>query len=509
MPILSKSRLLSSRQCAKRVWLEVHRPELREDSGATAASFVAGNEVGAVAREIYDPGAVGEVLDVRELGMSRLLARTRELLSHRRAVFEAGFSIGDATNGALSLADVLLPEADGVSWRMVEIKSSASVKHYHVEDAAIQFHIATQAGLRVSRVAVAHIDSNWTYAGGADRAGLLVEVDVSEQVRSALPQVAQWITTAHEVVASASEPDVEVGDHCSDPFDCSFRGHCDGQVIASKGPVEFPVHWLPDIRSKALKEHIAANGVRSMDDVQDDLLNERQIRVKQNTLGRKVYFDQTGAARALAAHSLPALFLDFETIAFAVPRWAGTRPYQQIPFQFSLHRLDVAGQLTHSGFLDLSGGDPSHELAKSLVARCDGEGPIFAYNMGFEGARCRELAERFPELSERLLKIADRLVDLLPIAREHFYHPDQQGSWSIKKVLPAIAPDLDYSQLEGVRDGGQAQQAFLKAIASETPAQEAQALRDQLLAYCSLDTFAMVRLWSALRALPATSVGLN
>lgn len=504
MPILSKSKLISARQCAKRLWLEVHRPDLREVSGATAASFVAGNDVGSVAREIYDPGSLGAVLDVRDLGMAGLLARTRELLPQRRPIFEAGFSIGDASNGALSLADVLLPDADGMGWRMVEVKSSTSVKPYHVEDAAIQFHIATQAGLRITSSSVAFVDSTWVYPGGADRKGLLVEADVTAQVLSAVPQIPQWIDTAHKVIASVSEPDVEMGGHCSDPFDCSFRTHCDGQVVAKNGPVQFPVHWLPDIRSNALKEHIASPAVRSMVDVPDELLNERQLRVKQHTLSQTVYFDQESAARELATHPLPALFLDFETIAFAVPRWAGTRPYQQIPFQYSLHRLDAEGELTHSGFLDLSGDDPSHELAKALVEQCDGEGPIFAYNAGFEGARSRELAERFPEQRERLLKLAARLVDLLPIARENYYHPIQQGSWSIKKVLPAIAPDLDYGQLEGVRDGGQAQQAFLQAIAIETSTQQAQVLREQLWAYCRLDTFAMVRLWSALRALPAT-----
>lgn len=504
MPILSKSRLISFRQCAKRLWLEVHRPDLREVSGATAASFMAGNDVGTVAREIYDPESVGAVLDVRELGMAGLLARTRELLPQRCAIFEAGFSIGDASNGAQSLADVLLPETDGMSWRMVEVKSSTSVKPYHIEDAAIQFHIASQAGLRITRAAIACVDNTWTYPGGGDRTGLLVEADVTAQVRSTLPQVPQWIETAHEVIASVSEPDVEIGGHCNDPFDCSFRSHCDGQVVAKNGPVQFPVHWLPDIRSNALKNLIASPAVRSMVDVPDELLNERQLRVKQHTLEKTVYFDQESAARELATHSLPALFLDFETIAFAVPRWAGTRPYQQIPFQYSLHRLDTEGELTHSGFLDLSGDDPSHELAKALVEQCSGQGPIFAYNMGFEGARIRELAGRFPEQRERLLELEARLVDLLPIARQNFYHPIQQGSWSIKNVLPAIAPDLDYSQLEGVSDGGQAQQAFLESIAIETSTEQAQVLREQLWAYCRLDTFAMVRLWSALRALPAT-----
>nr|WP_205964319.1 DUF2779 domain-containing protein [Ramlibacter agri] len=485
--------MIAWRQCPKRLWLEVHQPELRADSSSTAASFAAGHEVGDVARRIYDPQDLGTTLDPGEIGIGGVLARTQELLAQRRPIFEAGFSVKEGERGALSLADVLLPEPDG-SWHMVEVKSSTQVKDYHVEDAAIQFHIATRAGLRVSRVSVAHIDSKWVYPGGADRRGLLKEVDVSGRVGTLQAEVPRWIASAHDVV-DGDEPAQRMGGHCGAPFDCGFRGHCEQQLVAAEGTVEFPVHWLPGIRSEALKEHIAQNGVRSMEDVPDALLSERQLRVKRQMLEGQVFFDREGAASALAAHPLPALFLDFETIGFAVPRWAGTRPYQQIPFQFSLHRLDAAGALTHSGFLDLTGTDPSHALARALVDACEAPGPIFAYNKGFERGRIAELAERFAELRLPLLRIANRLVDLLPVAKEHYYHPEQQGSWSIKRVLPAMVPDLRYDDLAGVRDGGEAQQAYIEAIASQTSATRRNQLRDQLSRYCELDTFAMVRIW--------------
>jgi hypothetical protein len=169
------------------------------------------------------------------------------------------------------------------------------------------------------------------------------------------------------------------------------------------------------------------------------LPNDRQKRVRNATLSGKVFFDRKGAAADLAPHKLPAYFVDFETINFAVPIWKGTGPYQQIPFQFSIHRLSTAGELEHVSFLDLSGEDPSEQFASDVIAACGKRGPVYVYNASFETARIRELAKRCPTLRPELLAINARVVDLLKIAEQRFYHPDQHGSWSLKKLLPAIA----------------------------------------------------------------------
>lgn len=230
----------------------------------------------------------------------------------------------------------------------------------------------------------------------------------------------------------------------------------------------------------------------------DDLLSLKQLRVKTHTLANTVFFDAAGAAADLAIHLQPAYFVDFETIQFAVPIWQGTRPYQQNTFQFSAHKLSPSGQLTHTEFLDLSGGDPSEPFAQALIAACGKRGPVYVYNAGFETARIHELALRYShlaQLSAALLAINARVVDLLPIARERYYHPSQQGSWSIKKVLPAVVPELRYDALDGVQDGGMAMAAFLEAIHPDTNAERKTKIKQQLLAYCKLDTYAMVRLW--------------
>jgi hypothetical protein len=258
------------------------------------------------------------------------------------------------------------------------------------------------------------------------------------------------------------------------------------------------LEWLPRLQTKAVKNIIESKAITDLRDVPDQYLNDLQRRVKTQTISGEAYFDPVGAAAALAKHALPAYFLDFETIQFAVPIWKGTRPYQQIPFQFSIHQILSSGNLEHEEFLDLSGDDPSRPFAEALLSACDQVGPVFVYNAGFETARIRDLSVRFPDLNHDLMAIADRMVDLLPIARDFFYHPSQQGSWSIKKVLPNIAPDapeLRYDQLDGVRDGNMAMDAYLEAVHPRTQPTRKAELRQQLLQYCGLDTFGLVRLW--------------
>lgn len=488
MRTFSKSKLMALRQCPKRLWLEVHRPELREDSAATQASFQVGHQVGDIAQRIYDPEGRGALIDIESEGFNRAFERSAELLQSAQPIFEAGFTAG----GALALADVMLPtEKEGKqAWRMIEVKSSTSVKDYHRDDVAVQAFVAHTAGVPLEAIALAHIDSSWVYPGNEDYRGLLKENDLTSEAFSRAEEVKAWIAQAQGIAAALSEPKVATGNQCWAPFECGFHEYCS----RNDPKPEFPVSWLPRFPSAKVQE-LTANGVDDLRGVPDDQLNDRQRRVKEHTLAGTVFFDATGAAADLEPHPLPAYFLDFETIQFAVPIWKGTRPYQQITFQFSLHRLDASGRLEQTAFLDLSGNDPSEAFATALVAACDTEGPVFVYNAGFETARIRELAERYPQLSESLLAINDRVVDLLPIARERYYHPDQQGSWSIKKVLPAVVPELRYDALDGVQDGGMAMDAFLEGIHPGTNPERKSKIENQLLAYCKLDTYAMVRLW--------------
>ena len=489
---LSKSRLVAFRQCPKRLWLEVHRADLRADSAATQAVFRRGHEVGDLARRIFDQDGAGSLVDLQADGIDAALERTRQLLEGDAPIFEAEFRAG----GALAFADVLLPVEDGTRrrWAMLEVKSSTSVKPYFLDDVAIQSRIALDAGVDLMRVKVAHVDAGWTYPGGGDYRGLLTEVDVTADAFGRHGQVDRWIAEAQAVVAAPEPPATIVGPQCKSPFACSFHDHCTARQVAA----EFPVDWLPGKRSAAAARHIADHSVVDMRDLPETVLSPLQRRVRKVTLGGQPFVDATGLAPALRPHPLPAHFLDFETVQFAVPRWPGRRPFQMLPFQFSAHRLGADGGLRHTGFLNLTGDDPTLPLVEALLDACREPGPVFVYNGSFEGARLEELAQRAPVHGEALRDLRGRLVDLYPITRRHYCHPAQQGSWSLKRLLPAVVPDLRYDDLPGVHDGGMAMQAYLEAVDPATSAGRRAALEDGLSRYCELDTLALVELFRCL-----------
>ncbi len=488
---LSKSKLLSHRQCPKRLWLELHNPELAEISAATQLAFDFGHEVGAVARKLYDPTGEGVLIDPQRDGFAAAFAQSRKLLASSQPIFEAGF----VAEGALAFADVLLPATqDGKRvWRMIEVKSATAVKDYHRDDVAIQAFVARSSGVALASIALAHVDSSWRYQGDGDYRGLLVEHVQTREAFARADEVRSWIEAAQRTAGEPSEPDRRTGEHCTSPFVCGFLDHCQGQ----EPKAEHPVQWLPH-PTNALKNYVVRHAVTDMRDVPDHLLSRQQLRVKEQTLSGTPYFDVEGAAKDLGKYPLPAIFLDFETVQFAVPRWQGTRPYAQIPFQFSVHRLAADGALSETGFIDLSGADPSEAIGEALIAACGEREPIFAYSAGFEKARIKELAARVERLSAPLLAINERIVDLLPIAKQRYYHPSQQGSWSIKKVLPAVAPDLSYGDLDGVNHGTGAIVAYLEAVNPAASEERKTEIARQLREYCALDTLAMVRLWQFL-----------
>jgi CRISPR/Cas system-associated exonuclease Cas4 (RecB family) len=487
MRTLSKSKIMSFRQCPKKLWLEIHHPELLKHSEASEANFQIGYQVGAIAQSIYDPQSSGAVIDIKTEGFQQALDRSKELLNSAIPIFEAGFS----SSGGLAFADIMMPdELDGIrAWRMIEVKSSTSVKDYHRDDVAVQTYIAKASGILLKSISLAHIDSSWTYPGNLEYSGLLVEEDLTQETLARGEEVKSWISQAQKVIQE-EEPATKIGDHCNTPFDCGFYEYCGRHEVKA----EYPLNWLPRLGLKKVNE-LLENGINDLREVPDQFLNSTQKLVRDHTKNNTVYFDSKGASKSLSGLPLPAYFLDFETIQFAVPIWKGTRPYQQITFQFSLHILNENQTLEHAEFLDLSAEDPSQNFATSLLNFCGTDGPIFVYNAGFETARIRELAERYPELKDQLLAINERVVDLLPIARNYYYHPSQQGSWSIKKVLPALVPELSYENLDGVKDGGMAMNAYLEAIHPSTSSERKTIINRQLLEYCKLDTYAMVKLW--------------
>jgi hypothetical protein len=492
MTNLSKSKILACRQCPKRLWLELNKPELRDDSAAEV-SYAIGNRVGEVARQVFDSDSHGAFIDIAELGHAEAIAQSAALLAEGAGpVFEAGL----CASGALAYADVMLPERshNTLRWRMIEVKSATSVKDYYYDDIAVQSFVAAEAGVPLHSISLAHVNNQFVYPGDGNYHGLFHVVDLTDETIQRHGEVREWLTLAHETAQLPDEPAIDTGAHCYAPFTCGFHAYChEGKAVP-----DYPLKSLPRLSGKR-RAAMEDSGIDDLRDAPDELLNEIQQRVKQCSLTGEPYFDAEGAAADLANLKFPAYFLDFETIGFAVPIWEGTRPFQQTPFQFSLHIIHEDGNVKQHGFLDLSGSNPSRACAQELIDHCGIVGPIFVYNAKFEAGVIRELAKFYPELAPQLHAINTRIVDLYPIAQKRYYHPSQHGRWGLKSVLPAICPDLSYDDLDGVQNGNMAQQAYQEAISPETSPERRDHLRQQLEEYCKLDTWAMVRMWQVFR----------
>jgi hypothetical protein len=492
---LSKSRIMSSLQCPKRVHLEINLPDLARYSQATEAAFSLGHAVGDIAIRLYGGGR-GHYVDYDGGSLAAALAQTRELMTSlfRAPIFEATLQ----HDGVLVREDVLLPTiVDGAeSWRIVEVKASTKLKPEHVQDCAVQAWVHLESGYPLSGVALAHIDNTFVYAGDGNYQGLLLENDVTQQVFDLLPSVPAWVERAR-AAAAGPLPNVPVGQHCTSPYECPFLHVC--WPVPGQDGVEYPVSGLGGGK-KQLGVWVM-NGYRDIRDVPaSDIRAETQSRIHRVTIEGKP--ELLPGARAFAEGlPYPRFYLDFETIGPAIPIWADTRPYQTLPIQWSCH-IERAPALPpavpptvlhHAEFLDLSGAPPMRGLAEALIRTLEGAGPVLMYT-SYERGVIDGLAAMFPDLAAPLQAIVDRLVDLHPVTRANYYHPDMLGSWSIKAVLPTIAPDMDYAALEGIREGTEASAAYLEAIHPQTRPERRDELRRNLLRYCRHDTMAMVRL---------------
>lgn len=492
MRSLSKSDLTAFRQCPKRLWMEEYNPDAKDNTAAARGRMSAGNQVGELARSLLSYDSEGQLIDLKVLSIEEAIDETLLAIRRRQAVYEAAFR----SKGAHCFVDILLPVSTDQrdEWRIIEVKSTTKPKAYHQEDIAIQTYIAREAGLTISSVELGHINSAWTYRGNGEYQGFLQTVDVTDAINAVMPEVENWIATAQYVLAASQPPTISTGKHCSVPHACGFKHVCDTQQARA----EFPIEWFAGALHKDIQAQKLNNPVLDMRDVDDSLLTSAQRKIKAATVTNEVYFDCLATAEDLKAHPLPVYFLDFETVQLVVPRWVGTKPYQQIPFQFSVHKLCTLNQCEHAEFLDLSGNDPSRGFAEKLLVDCGKQGAIFVYNASFEKARVCDLAERFGDLAASLLSLNERMVDLYPIAKKHFYHPSQHGSWSIKHLLPAVCPDMkdSYELLNGVQNGVMAMDAYHKAVDLPDTSPDKELIAKSLREYCALDTWAMVRLWS-------------
>jgi hypothetical protein len=475
-------------QCHKLLWWMAHEPaapELEIDESRQAV-FDQGHRVGALARR-YVPGGV--LIDLPYHAYEQRLEATRRALAEGApVVYEASFR----ADGVFVTADILERQGPGTArgFCLTEVKSTTSVKEQHLPDVAVQAHVLRRSGLEIVRMEVMHLNRACTYP---DLGNLFSRADVTERVEARLAAVPGEIAAMSAMLAGPL-PSVATGPHCSSPYECPFTARC--------WPVLPPHHvsTLYAMRRRALE--LDELGYRTIFDLPEDFplkaAADRQRRAVQ--AGRMIIEPTLGDA--LACFAPPVAFLDFETVGLAIPVWYGCHPYDQVPVQFSAYVPDEHGGLHAHDWLAEGPGDPRPVLAERLLAACEGPYAIVAYNAGFERDRIRELAVALPYLAVRLEALAARVVDLLPAVRNHVYHPDFGGSFSLKRVLPALVPEMSYRGL-AIAEGETASLELGRLLfhGDEMEPEERARLRADLLAYCHQDTWGLVRLLERLRGL--------
>ena len=476
---LSKSRIALFEQCPKRLWLSAHRPELADEAPAVSASMIVGHEVGALACALLSDGHMIEAHD----GLATAAAETALLLARGwdRPLFEATFIHEDV----LVRVDLMLPIEGG--WHVAEVKSTTGLKAYHLADLATQLWVMRGCGVPIASASIRHLDRIFVLERMDDYQGLFADSAVDDLVEPLIAVRADVVKQARATLVG-EEPQRSLGAHCDQPFPCSFRSYCGRD--APKAPA-WPVTLLPDAAGKKVAATWIGQGVDDLRQVPADAMpSERLRRVHDATVSGVSWHDAATIDAETRSWSYPRTFLDFETIQLAIPRWIGTRPFEQVPFQFSAHVEHPDHTLEHHCYLSTDGGDPRRGCAEAL-AMLPLTGAVIAWNASFERGCILRLAQLFPELAEPLRSLAGRLVDVLPIVRRHYYHRDQRGSWSIKAVLPTIAPDLAYETLDEIKTGLDAQAGYMEAIDPSTLPERQLAIRAGLLAYCARDTIAM------------------
>ncbi len=481
-PWLSKSRIQYGRQCPKRLWLEVHRRDSVAWTDAALARMAQGTHFGELAQDLLGGGIL---IDADHRQPELALAQTRQALSEPRGKVPRLFEPAFQHDGVRVRVDALERGADGD--RLIEIKSTTRVKDEHLWDCAIQTWVARGDGRDIRRIELGHVDRDFVYTTPGRYDGLLALADISAEVEARLGEIPAIVADLKRMVVGPC-PQIATGPQCSSPYGCPFIDHCRSQE--PPGPA-YPVDILPN--AATLVDELRTQGHVDLITVPEDAL--------ANALHRRIVLaSRTGEAfvspelpALLATLPFPRHYLDLETVGFVVPRWLGTRPFQALPFQFSCHVEYANGSLSETAFIDLSGDPPMAGFLDALLAAIGDEGPILVWNRGFEAGQLRQLATLFPGHATQLESLIERMVDLLPIYRRHYYHPAQRGSWSIKAVLPTIALDLDYGAL-AVGDGQAAQAAYQLAIDTATPPEKRLEIEHALRRYCSLDTLAMVQL---------------
>jgi hypothetical protein len=481
---LSKSLFIRGRQCHKSLWLQKHNPALKGDiSNSQQAIFQSGTEVGILAQQLF-PGGVE--IPYEGLTHQQQLDQTRaEIDKGTETIYEATFLNG----GIFIKADILHRGARG--WEIYEVKGSTEVKDVHIFDAAVQYRAITGAGLQVSSVSIVHINNTYTRYGALDIGQLFTIADITGKAQELQETITDEIAAQRDMLAG-EVPKIDIGKQCEDPYLCDFKDYCWQHL---------PEDSVFKLRGRGVnKFSLYYQGIVRQSDIPLDALNSRQRFQVESTLSQRDHTETEAVQKYIEGLWYPLCFLDFETVNPAVPLFDGCRPYEKMPFQYSLHIQNSPGsELRHFEYLADPNIDPRQDLLDSLLERIPENACVIAWNQSFEISVMRGLAGLFSEKREQIERMIDNFRDLmLPFKNRDIYLWQAKGSYSIKPILPLLAPELSYKNLKGVANGDDAMGAYYAMSRADDPAEVAR-IRGELLEYCELDTLAMVRILERMR----------
>lgn len=477
---LSKSKFISGLQCTKKMWLSVHRPELATPlSKKQEQIFQAGFEFEEIVMKKYPDSVKVDFNNLNEM-----VSITKKLINDGvNTIFQAAFYY----DNCYVISDLIRRVAENI-WQLKEIKSSTEVKDVHIPDLAIQRYVLENNGLNIDDTFVIHINTEGTYP---DLDSIIKIENTTEQVSNY--RLGNNIQRFQEIISNSHEPDCRIGNHCREPYLCEFKDYCWKDVS------KYSVFHIPHLKWKK-KEQLYNNGIKTIQDINSDYpLPVREREYVDRLINNKIKIDKDGIRSKLSELNYPLHFFDFETTSPPIPLWDGTRPHERIPFQWSCHKMQANGDIEHFEYLHPENSDPRRKLSEEMIKCIENEGSVIVYNAGFERGELRKLANLFPDLSQQISSIEQRIWDQIEIFRQYYKDYRFGNTNSIKAVLPVIRPDLNHDNLE--LSSGDEADIFWFEMLSENDEERRETLRNNLLEYCKLDTYAMVAIHQHLQNL--------
>ena len=492
--LITKSDFLKYKECASYAWFAKNKSEVLTDSAAdpfVQGLIDQGAEVEEWAMKLFPEG-----VHVRAYQEKAVETTQRLLAEGKKTIFQATFS----DSQLYAMIDILQWNDMYKAWDIFEVKSSSSQqdreqgkrKDEHLDDAGFQRLLLQRLGLRVANVYLITLNKEYTRDGDVDVEQLFNIAEITDKLIALEGTLTVEINDAYDCIQSKKEPTA-----CTCRYKARNR-QCGAFAYLYPDTPSYAVYDLNRIgTSKKQLADMVDNGILAMDDIEDvSKFKKMKLWQWQTYKDDEEIILQDEIRAELTGLQYPLYFLDYETLPSAVPKYDGTWPHQQVVFQYSLHIIEYeGGPVTHKEYLHTTHEAPMQALAQNLRNDIGDEGSVLVWYKPFEVPRTKELAASVHEHSDFLMRLADRIYDLMDICTKGYYHhKDFRGSVSIKAVLPVMCPELSYKTLN-IQNGGQAMTTYRDLIFSESYKGREEQVVSDLLAYCKLDTWAMVRIW--------------